>query len=231
LPKYIVGIEDQVNAVSEKLYNARTLAIVGMGGLGKTTLSKALFNKLAAQFERFEYSCFVYETKNIQGRSAEALRAEVWRLMYHQGKKVTQEENWSSLKHKRLLLVLDDIASERDLTALSSILESTSPDSRFVVTTRDQQLVRGLDVIFDLSVLQEGASRELFVSHAFGGKAEPEEMKYFVDSIVQKCGGLPLSLEVVGKSLLNEEQQEVWKETERALIKASDVWEYHTPKM
>ncbi|CAM6129928.1 unnamed protein product [Calypogeia fissa] len=191
-----------------------------MGGLGKTTLAKAVFNELAS---KFEYTCFVPDAK-LSGGSEKALKEEVWNCMYYNGEKVGGDSDWSRLCGKQLLLVLDDV-EQREIKVLLEIASGPSAESRFIATSRMQRL---LPNTYPVPLLDEEYSYQLFISRAFPNQATPPaNLASLTVEIVKKCEKLPLTLEVVGQWLKNTQTEEDWKQALSALVDAEAFTDFN----
>jgi hypothetical protein len=212
-----VGIESRVQDMIQLLDTQQTndvllLGMWGMGGIGKTTIAKAIYNKIGRNFE---------------GRSFIANIREVWekdcgqvnlqeQLMYDIFKETTTkiqnvESGISILKgrlcHKRVLLVLDDVSKLDQLNALCGSCKWFAPGSRIIITTRDKHVLRGnrVDRIYIMKEMDETESLELFSWHAFKQTSPTEDFSEISKNVVMYSGGLPLALEVLGSYLFDRE--------------------------
>nr|WIL59989.1 nodulation protein [Melilotus officinalis] len=210
-----VGVESRVQDMIQILDTQQSndvllLGIWGMGGIGKTTIAKAIYNKIGRNFE---------------GRSFLANIREVWeqisgqvclqeQLMYDIFKETTAkiqniESGKSILKdrlcHKRVFLVLDDVNKLEQLNALCGSCKWFAPGSRIIITTRDKDILRGnrVDKVYVMKEMDEGESLELFSWHAFKQTSPREDFSEISRNVVKYSGGLPLALEVLGSYLFD----------------------------
>ncbi|KAL2623497.1 hypothetical protein R1flu_003702 [Riccia fluitans] len=229
VPKVTVGVDGLVTEVLGKhLRENRFVGFFGLGGVGKTTVAKIIFNKVCA---KFEFTCFVEEIKLISG-TKEEIKKKVWEKMCHHGRPVqssreSSRDGWYQVVGKSMFLVFDDIEDHRHADLLQEIADINGMgESRFLLTSRDTQRLRGCedDVhIIPLDHLDDQDAKKLFTTYAFPNQEPPKSFEGVIQEIVVGCGGLPLTLEVLGKYLRSEPKEEVWAEIPIALRKCEDI--------
>jgi hypothetical protein len=218
-----VGIEPRVKDITSLLRvganDVRMLGIWGIGGVGKTTLSKAIYNKLFHSFEDKSYLSNIRETsKNFDGlvRLQEQLLSDILKTSEI---KVNNVDRGITLIQQRLcgrrvLLILDDVDQLEQLNAIARSRDWFGPGSRIIITTRDEQMlgVLQVDEVYTAKELSEKESLELFGWHAFRNDYPTEEHNKLSSSVVAYSGGLPLALEVLG-CFLSTKNMDEWKNT------------------
>lgn len=193
----------------EEEWKAKIVGIFGMGGVGKTTLSKELFNRKRQQYAR---SCFLFDVREASVRcNLPSLQKKLLKDFFNEDglpfESIEEGESYifnciersSSLS---FLLVLDDIDHLKQLDALSikHMLEK-SGNSLVIITTRDVGILiaEGIDVGYHLKGMDKEDARQLFTWHAFSQPHPASGYEDLVDDFLGVCGGLPLSLQVLGR--------------------------------
>ncbi|XLS82338.1 hypothetical protein HN51_048169 [Arachis hypogaea] len=217
-----VGVESRVEEVIELLKdqqqeNPLLLGIWGMGGSGKTTISKVIYNKL---FRKFEGRCFLLNIREVwdQDNGILYLQQQLLSSIFKTTKiKVENIESGKSILEKRLgqkkiLLVLDDVDKLEQLNSLAASRKWFCPGSIIIITTRDEHLLRCLriDKLYSMKELNDKESIELFSWHAFKEPCPKEEFASLANEVVSYCERLPLALEVIGSHLFNRKVYE-WR--------------------
>ncbi|KAI5600948.1 hypothetical protein BDE02_01G058700 [Populus trichocarpa] len=215
-PKYInvathlVGIDPLVLAISDFLSTAtdevRIVGIHGMPGIGKTSIAKVVFNQFCY---RFEGSCFlsnINETSE-QSNGLVLLQEQLLHDILKQntvnisnvvrGMVLIKER----ICHKRVLVVVDDVAHQNQLNALMGERSWFGPGSRVIITTKDEHLLLKVDRTYRVEELKRDESLQLFSWHAFGDTKPAKDYVELSNDVVDYCGGLPLALEVLGSCL------------------------------
>ncbi|XP_045819825.1 putative disease resistance RPP13-like protein 1 isoform X2 [Trifolium pratense] len=192
------------------------ISIFGLGGMGKTTLAKLVYNDKKIK-EHFDLKAWVYvsESFNDVGLTKAILRSFDFS---EDGKdlNVLQHQLQHKLTGKKYLLVLDDIwngNAECWEQLLLPFNQGTS-GSKIIVTTRQKEVVDVLNsTLFDLEQLDKSDCWSLFVSHAFHGKdvREYPNLEYISKKIVDKCGGLPLTIKTLGQLLRRKFSEHEWR--------------------
>ncbi|XP_019149929.1 PREDICTED: TMV resistance protein N-like [Ipomoea nil] len=219
--KHPVGIESRVSDILHLMQNrtkdaAQMIGIFGMGGIGKTTLAKAIYN---LSFQRFEGSCFI---ANIKSEVSEGHKGLV-RLQEKLLTKTLKRKNFDidnvdegislikeRLQSKRVLIVLDDIDQVSQLESLVGQCDWFGPSSTIIITTRDFHLLSDLGAHekYMVKTLSFDESLELLSWHAFCVHIPLEDYNELSKMIVNYTGGLPLAIKVIGSHLRGRSMQE-----------------------
>jgi hypothetical protein len=212
------------------------IPIVGIGGLGKTTLAKCVFNdkSLVESFPLKMWVCVSddFELKHVLVKflnSASAFDTNPIHQENFINCDVEQLQNHlrNILVGQKFLLVLDDVWNEDRVKweELKGIIQGVAGDegSKVLVTTRSHTVANMMGT--SSSHILQGLSREdslsVFVKWAF----KEEEVKNYPEfveigkEIVQKCGGLPLALRTLGSSLFLKFDIEDWK-----FVMDNEIW-------
>ncbi|KAL3744267.1 hypothetical protein ACJRO7_013514 [Eucalyptus globulus] len=228
-PKQLVGVDIHVKEimtmVDTKFGDTRILGIHGMGGAGKTTLTKVIYNELSSQFECRGFLADIRETESNKGivHLQKELISEVLKGSPH---KVSDRNDGiniisSRFEGKRVLLVLDDVSDKDQLDALVGGHGLFDSGSRIIITTRDKHILNQFGTsywAYELRGLDEENSMVLFCRHAFQRDFPPPAFNDLCRDIVSTTGQLPLALEVIG-SLLCDKSEAAWRDTLKKLRK------------
>ncbi|CAN6722081.1 unnamed protein product [Malus baccata var. baccata] len=202
------------------------IPILGMGGMGKTTLAQLVYNddNVKAYFEMRAWVCVsdpfdeIKIAKAISGDDAQSSN-ELDRVLHRMS---------TSIEGKRFLLVLDDVWThdrEKWEKLRAPLIKSGAPGSKTLVTTRKHEVVdmmRAKYEMINLGGLSEEYCLSIFNRIAFDD-TEVEESKAFEDisrDIVKKCKGLPLAAKALGSLMYNKKKLGEWLD-----VLNSKIWD------
>ncbi|KAJ4705120.1 Disease resistance protein (TIR-NBS-LRR class) [Melia azedarach] len=216
LDKNLVGMESHIKEVYSSLnYTSRdvnTLGIWGIGGIGKTTIAREVFNQVSSYYEGF---CFMEnvreEVEKIGGLAH--LRWKLLSLLNDKNVKMDIPNinfDFRRLCRKKILIVFDDVTSPEQVKSLIGSFEWFMRGSLIIVTTRDKQVLKlcGVRTIYEMKELVDTDALKLFSRHAFNcddPEIGYEELSY---KVMQYCQGLPLALKVLGGVLFGKSKEE-----------------------
>ena len=214
--KHPVGIAIRVEAITLLLdigsNDVCVVGICGFGGIGKTSISKAIYNRIAYHFEG---SCFL---ENVSERSKksddiiqlqEKLLSKILRDRDLKVHNVSQGINLikKRLCSKRVLLILDDVKDSKEVENLLGDCKWFASGSRVIITTRDKHVLTTLGRdprIYVVTKLNQSEARELFNLHAFQSPNYEEDYSELAEQIIHYADGLPLALQIIGSDLCGE---------------------------
>nr|XP_029145880.1 putative disease resistance protein At3g14460 [Arachis hypogaea] len=214
------------DAVADGGCKIGVLAIVGMGGLGKTTLAKLLYNDAQVR-EKFHVKAWVSTSKDFDVvKLAKSLLESVTSAATNLDNFDTlRAELQKNLSGKRFLLVLDDIwnAGYVAWTNLMPIFNVGQMGSKIIVTTRHERVVSVVNATrtCPLKPLVNEDCWTLISKHAFGTHkcTEQSNLEETGRKIAERCGGLPLAAVALGGVLRTNLSNDYWNK-----VLTSNLW-------
>ncbi|GLT33626.1 hypothetical protein SLA2020_081970 [Shorea laevis] len=202
------------------------IPIIGMGGLGKTTLARLIYNdeKLEGRFDLKAWVCVSDEFD--VARITRAILEHIIEARCDLDFGLLQEKLKRKLSGQKFLLVLDDVWNKEydQWDVLKRPFMSGAPGSKIIVTTRNKDvgmMMRGDDGVYNLEFLQDDACLPLFTRHALGKEnfdAHPD-LQDVGEKLVKRCKRLPLALKTLSGILRGKLCRDEWEN-----ILNSDIW-------
>ncbi|KAH8968782.1 hypothetical protein BDL97_03G148300 [Sphagnum fallax] len=206
LPCYEVTLEDKANAIHSLFQKESIVALVGMGGIGKTTLSKKMYHLFHNQYEKSSFLEDV-KSKDINDVKKKLLQ-DLCDKKLHQHEDVNEylDEIKQCMISKKVLVIVDDVGMTENLEALQLPIHkhATNVDckSKVLVNCRNWQILKNHvkeTAKVDMAFLEQEQAKELFMYHAFKhANSVTNDFENISMDIIKACGGLPLSLEILG---------------------------------
>ncbi|KAJ0751800.1 putative TIR domain, P-loop containing nucleoside triphosphate hydrolase [Helianthus annuus] len=201
----LVGIETRVNKIVSSLRvglnDPCMIAIKGIGGGGKTTLAKAVFDHISCQFEGKSF------VENVSKRSSVGLKKLQKQILkdVFSGQCIDNNAEMQRMRNTKVLVVLDDVDNIKQLEALAGSPSWFKPGSKIIITTRNEQVFKPHQVklIHDVNqlLLSNDEAICLFSRYAFGGEIPIRDYEELSSQVAQYAAGLPLTAKVLGSHL------------------------------
>ncbi|XP_058755527.1 TMV resistance protein N-like [Vicia villosa] len=214
-----VGVESRVQDVTQLLLPIQPnevllLGMWGMGGIGKSTIAKAIYNEIGRNFKGRSFLANIREN----GEKIDGLLGLLKQLLFDICKETTIkipniESGMNTLQrklsNKKVLIVLDDVTTLDQLHTFCGSCKWFGPGSIIIITTRDMHLLKWrVDKIYKMTTMNESESIELFCWNAFKQATHTRDFDRISRNVVKYSEGLPLALEVLGSYLYNKTESE-----------------------
>nr|UBY07085.1 NBS-LRR disease resistance protein [Dasypyrum villosum] len=212
----------------ENKHGRKVLSIVGFGGLGKTTLANEVYRKIQGHFD-----CHAFVSVSQKPDTKKIIKDVISQVSYSDEFK-KDIEIWDEkksisklrelLQEKRYLVIIDDIWSIVAWNAISCAFPENSCSSRIVATTRIIEVASSCcpgpdDQIYEMKPLSDLHSERLFLRRIFGSEnCCPDMLTEVSNTILKKCGGLPLAIISISGLLANRPRvKEEWEKVKRSI--------------
>ncbi|KAJ1256674.1 hypothetical protein BS78_K334600 [Paspalum vaginatum] len=198
----------------------KIVSVVGVGGLGKTTLAKAVYDQLKGDFN---CRAFVPVGRNPDLKKVfKGILIELDKERYKQFNfglfdevhQFINELRDFLLQNKRYFIVIDDIWEIQSWDIIKLAFDDDDNcGGRVIITTRKLEVATKASEVYKLPPLPYDSSRELFYARMYHkgshvGSHQPDEI---TDKILKKCGGIPLAI-IAMSSLLVGKPKDKWSE-------------------
>ncbi|XP_062023980.1 disease resistance protein RUN1-like [Rosa rugosa] len=213
-------VEDILKLLSVGQDNPHMVGIWGIGGIGKSTLAKAVYNSISHEFE---HSCFLSIVRGASFSDGSLVQLQndfLSKIIERNPPKVTNVDAGitvlkQKLSQKRVLLVLDNVNHLDQLRALAGGCDWFGPSSRIIITTRDTNLLNAhrvdFDSIYEVKELNHQDASKLFNLNAFKRDICPDDFFEVATEVIHYAKGIPLVLEVLGSDLCSKKNKDEWK--------------------
>ncbi|KAJ6308418.1 hypothetical protein OIU76_018076 [Salix suchowensis] len=203
-----------------------------MGGLGKTTLAKQVYDDADVK-KRFSVHAWIRVSRSY--KMEELLKDIVQQLFAAERKPVPknlESQNSSQLKSiikevlqkRRYLIVLDDVWHVNEWDAVKYALPANNCGSRVMLTTRNADLaftsrIESEGKVYNVEPLLPEESWTLFCRKTFWGNSCPHHLEEICKNILRKCEGLPLAIVAISGVLATKDKRRIdeWEMVRRSL--------------
>ncbi|KAJ4721621.1 Disease resistance protein (TIR-NBS-LRR class) [Melia azedarach] len=224
LDKGLVGVESRIKDIesllSYGLESVYTLGIWGIGGIGKTTIARVIFNKFS---NHFDGSCFLQNVRELCEKDSglPQLQCELLSTLLEDRNLNIGIHNINShfrrLSRRKVLITFDDVTHIDQVESLVHRLDWFMPGSLIIITTRDKQVLQncGVKSIYEMKELKNVDAIKLFNWYAFKQDHPNIGYKELSNKVLQYAQGIPLALKILGRFLFGRSKGEWESEIEK----------------
>ncbi|GAA0149617.1 antimicrobial response protein [Lithospermum erythrorhizon] len=226
----LVGIEVPKVELTNLILNVdarlNVISVVGMGGLGKTTLVKTVYDD---DFVKTKFGHHVWITISESFKLEELFKDVIRQLFSEENRECPEDVDGMEinrlkrvvkdfLQTKKYIVVFDDVWQRTHWDAIHLAFPRNQFGSRVVITTRNLELGKAVSVtesrgfVYSLRPLPNPEAMQLFCRKAFSGRTScPRDLIGICEQILRACQGLPLAVEVIGSVLSTRRHKKDWE--------------------
>ncbi|CAI9100628.1 OLC1v1037761C1 [Oldenlandia corymbosa var. corymbosa] len=213
-----IGLElilEEVQNLLEK-ENVGIIGIYGMGGIGKTTLLKSINNSFLTKEHGFHVVIWAVVSKEVTVEKIQQAIGVRLGLSWDESQfqELRASRIHSVMRKTKFLLLLDDVWKGLDFNLIGIPLPSKENGCKVIFTTRSLDVCSDMDADHKLKVelLNEKQSWQLFHEKVGSQILDTQTLiPSYAETIIRKCGGLPLALITIGRAMANKQTEEEWR--------------------
>ena len=220
IARYPAGINNRVKTILSDIESndAHMIGIYGPGGIGKTTITKAIFNRICDHFDGFCYLENFREKSGTNNGVIELQETLLFEILRDRNLKVGNKSRGINviierLSFKRIFLVFDDVDKWVHIENLLGGCDWFAFGSKIIITTRNKHLVATLGKCFsmhEVKELDQDGALVLFSLHAFQSNKPKKDYLELANQVIQYTKGVPLALVIMGVDLCGRTKPQ-WK--------------------
>ncbi|XP_034677332.1 disease resistance protein RPV1-like isoform X3 [Vitis riparia] len=209
----LVGIDARIREIKMRLClesdDVRMMGIWGMGGIGKTTLARALYNKISRQFEAHS---FLEDVGKILANEGLIKLQQIFLSSLLEEKDLNMKELTSikaRLHSKKVLVVLDNVNDPTIFECLIGNQDWFGRGSRIIITARDKCLLisHGVDY-YEVPKFNSNEAYEFIKRHSLKHELLRGDFMELSTSMIGYAQGLPLALKILRPMLFSMSKEE-----------------------
>jgi len=235
---YQVGLKETSKELIEILNRMEkdvgVLSLVGMGGIGKTTLAKEIYCHYGKN-DTFEEKSFLIDVRESVILD---LQKQLARDLFKKdvGSMGEFNECFNHVMDRKVLIVIDDVDERGQFDQLIPDINKLAPGSRVIITSRDSNVVNNIMkngnckyLRHEMALLSTADSRHLFNWHAFHSVDAIDGFQELAKKVADACCGLPLALVVTGCFLFHKREEcdleRTWLQTIKTLHEDKNIFD------